>query len=104
MIAPQILILVSFLSLTWGLYLAAAVADYVRLRRGKDRRRGEGVRALRRVIVAFCLFMLPFSFFLRTGVVLAGFGDAVGGQIVFFSFAGTNVLGSILCLASLRYD
>ena len=104
MIAPQVFILTAFLTLTWGTYFAAALLDYVRYRASKDRRRGEGVRALRRVVIAFCVLMLPLSFFFRTGLVLAGLENGIAGQLVFFSLAGTNVLGSIFCIASLRYD
>lgn len=104
MIAPQLLVLTLYLTLAWGFYLGAAVLDYRAHRAQVDRRRGEGVRALRRVVVAFCLFMLPFSFFLRTGMVLAGVADISAAQIVFFALLGTNVSGSLFCIVSLRYD
>lgn len=104
MITPQTLVLTIFLTVAWGAYFFAAVRDYRVRSVAKDRRRGEAVRALRRVVVSFCLLMLPLSVAFRSTLVLAGFGNDVAGGVVFFSLAGTNVVGSLFCLFSLRYD
>lgn len=107
MIAPQILAISAFLSLTWGGYLAFTVVDYLATRHRQHtatRRRGDVVAAFRRMVVAFCLWMICFAYVFRTVIVLAGFGDAAAGQISFFALLGTNVVGSIFALVSLRYD
>ena len=116
-IAPHILVLALFLSVTWGIYLIYTVNDYrmVKTRRvvstkqgfeplDGERRRGELVAAFRRMLVALCVWSLPFSFVIRTSMVLAGFGDDLIGQIVFFALVGPNVVGSIFAVVSLRFD
>ena len=104
MIAPHILVLSSFLSIMWGIYLANTVADYVRIRTVEGRRRGDTVTALTRVVVAICVFSLPFSFVFRTACVLLGMGDDTAAQITFFALVGPNVVGSIFAVVSLRFD
>lgn len=104
MITPQIFALSSFLLIGIGIYLAFTITEYQRVRHLRSRRRGEIVSAFRKVVVAFCWFMLPMSFFVRTGFVLLGYGDVVTGQVVFFALAGTNVAGVIYVLVSLKFD
>lgn len=101
---PQVFVLTAYLTIAWGTYFAIAVRDYVRARATVHRRRDETVKVWRRMVVAFCLFMLPFSFFLRAGLTLLSLENTTISGIVFFSIAGTNVAGSIFCLVSLRYD
>lgn len=107
MIAPHILVISIFLSITWGGYLLYTVQDYLRVRgrRSADpRRRGDVVTAFRRMVVAFCLWLICAAYVFRTACVLVGLGDAVAGQVVFFSLIGSNVAGSLFALISLRYD
>jgi len=104
MIAPQILVVASVLSLTWGIFLVASVRDYRTLLRRQTRRRSEVIVAFRRVLVTFCLWLICFSYVFRTGVVLAGMGEEAAAQITFFALLGSNVVGSIYAIISLRYD
>lgn len=107
MIAPHIALISAFLSVTWGAYFIYTIKDYlvIRTKNGEGRRRGgDAVAALRRTIVAFCLWSFCFSFLFRTAMVLLGFGEDVVGQVVFFTLVGTNVLGSVFALVSLKYD
>jgi uncharacterized membrane protein len=104
MITPQIFALTAFLTVTWGINMVIAASEYRIARATPDRRRADVVRALRRCVASICLFMLPFSFMIRTALVLAGFGNDVIGMVVFFALAGTNVVGSLFVMISLRYD
>lgn len=104
MIATQVLMLTLGLTVGWGVYFFACVAEYLDIRERHDRRQAEVLRGFRRVVVSFCLWLLPLSFFFRTGLVLLGVGDGVAGQVVFFALASTNVVGCLFCLASLRHD
>lgn len=104
-IAPHILALAVFLSVMWGLYLAYTIYDYRQAKtRPVERRKGDVVAALRRMLVAFCVFSLPFSLVVRTALVLAGFGNDLIGQIVFFSLVGPNVVGSIFAVVTTIED
>lgn len=103
-IAWHIFAISSFLSVTWGVYLIGMICEYRNIKRGTDRRRGNIVVALRKVVVAFCLWTFVFSFVFRTAMVIAGFGEDVAGQIVFFTLVGTNVVGSMFAVISMRYD
>lgn len=98
-IAPHILGLALFLSVMWGIFLAYTINEY----RGA-RGRKEIVVGFRRMIVALCVFLLPFSLVFRTTCVLLGLGDDVIGQIAFFALVGPNVVGCIFAVVSLRYD
>lgn len=98
----QILALALFLSLTWGAYLVYTIRDWHTIRAKRNQR--EIIRAFRRMVVAMCLWLLPFSLLFRTTMVQLGLGADVVGQIVFFSLVGTNVLGSLFAVVSLRYD
>ena len=107
MIAPHILVISGFLSVLWGIYLAYTIGDYRATRArpsDRQRRRGDVVRAFRRMLVAICVFTLPFSFVFRTLCVVIGIGDEQAAQVAFFSLLGPNVVGSIFAVASLRYD
>ena len=100
----QILIITTFLSITWGIYLAGSIREYMRMRATAVRRRTDMIVALRRVIVALCLWLFVFSFCFRIICVIVGVDDDVAAQIVFFSLLGSNVAGSIFAVVSLWYD
>jgi hypothetical protein len=111
-VAPQIMFLTLFLSVMWGIYLGFTIREYVRVKRARllredstlgERRSSEVVANFRRVVVAFCMWMLPVSFLLRTTLVTLGFGADVVGTISFFTLAGANVVGSIFVVATLRW-
>lgn len=105
MIAWHIFAICAFLSILWGIYLAYTIADYREVKANQHlARRGDTVKALRRMVVAVCVFCLPFAFVFRTAMVLAGFGQDQIGQVVFFAIVGPNVVGSIFAVVSLRYD
>ncbi len=107
MIAPQILALSAVLSLGWGVCLIAAVLDYRDVRTGKNeyrRRRQDVVAAFTRVIILACLWLLTSAYVVRTALVLAGFGTDVVGITLFFTLVGSNVLGCLWTLLSLRHD
>jgi hypothetical protein len=105
MIAPQILLISAFLSITWGIYLFATAKGYIALRNASPiRRRGDTVQAMRRFLVALCLWTICFSYVFRTGCVLIGLGEATAGQIAFFAILGINIPASIFAVVSLRFD
>jgi len=102
-ITPQILFISTFLSLTWGIFLVASVMDY----RGtlvQQHSRRDVVIGFRRMLVAFCIWLICFAYVFRTICVLAGVGEGVAGQITFFALLGTNVVGSLFAVISLKYD
>ena len=103
-IAPHILALSLFLSVTWGIYLIFTVRDYLSVRTRAGRERGDLVASFRRMLVAICVFSLPASFVFRTVCVLAGVGDDLISQILFFALVGPNVVCSLFAVISLRYD
>lgn len=103
-VTPQIFVLVLYLTVMWGFYFLVAVREWIRGPQPTRTEPQEKVRAFRRVIVSFCLFMLPGSFLLRTGLVILGVGEAQVGVILFFTLAGTNIVGSTYAVYSLRYD
>ena len=104
MIAAQILFIAGFLSITWGVYLIGTIALYIKVRQNPRRTPQEIIVSMRRVIVALCAWLFVFSFVFRTACVLIGVGDDVAGQLVFFTLVGTNVVGSLFAVVSLRYD
>ncbi len=101
-ISPQIFILAAILTLLWGTYFLYTLGEWRRINRAKVR--ADVLAAFRRVVVAWCAFILPCSVLVRTALVLAGVGDAVIGQILFFSLAGSNLVGGLFAVISLRYD
>jgi hypothetical protein len=102
--APQILAISLFLSVTWGIYLAGTLSLYWKIHAQRPRRRQDVVVALRRFIVALCAWLFVFSFVFRTFCVVIGIGDEIAVQIVFFTLLGTNVVGSLFAIVSLWYD
>jgi hypothetical protein len=103
-ITPHIFFITTFLTVTWGIYFLYTVREYQRLRHAPTRRKGELVVAFRKMVTALCVWMLPLGFFVRTALILGGFGDEVAGQVLFFSLVGTNIPGSIFAVVSLRLD
>ena len=103
-IAPHIFLMSAFLSLVWGVYLVATALDYRAIARSKTRTRADVVRAMRRLVLAFCIWSVAFAYVFRTTMVLIGFSEDVIGQVVFFALLGTNVVGSLFAIISLRYD
>ena len=105
MIAPQVLAITSFLSIMWGIYLFSTIQEYNTARTARtNRRRGDTISAFRRMVVAFCLWLICFSYVFRTFMVLIGLGDIVTSQVMFFALLGTNIPGSIFAVISLRLD
>lgn len=101
---PQVLAISAFLSVTWGLYLIGTLISYARIRTESRRRRADRVIALRRFTVAFCIWLFCFSFAFRQITLLLGIDEELVVSLVFFSLVGTNVVGSIFALISLKYD
>lgn len=103
-IAPHILGLAIFLSLGWGFYLVFTIYKWIKAREKRrndeERRKGDVVASFRQMLVAICVFSLPFSLVFRTAAVLAGVGDATVGQIAFFALVGPNVVGSIFAVVT----
>jgi len=104
MIAPQVLALSLFLSVTWGIWLVYSIVEYRHTLTSKPRPRGALVVAFRRLMVSLCLWLICFSYVFRTICVLIGIDGAVTGQIIFFALIGSNVVGSIFAIASLKFD
>lgn len=104
MIAPQIFVLSLVLSIAWGTNLLDAIHDYQAVHRRPLRSRLELAKALRTLVGAICLFSLGFAYVLRTGMVLAGFGELVVGQVLFFALVGVNLPGALFVILSRRYD
>ena len=101
----QILIISGFLSVVWGIYLIGTIRDYRETRRLMPRRRHlDVVSALRRVVVALCLWLFVFSFVFRIGSVYFGLADSISAQIVFFALLGSNVVGSLFAAATIWLD
>lgn len=100
----QILLITGFLSVTWGIYLLGTIHEYRKTRGLRYRRRQDLVVALRRFIVALCVWLFVFSFCFRIISVYLGMDDDLAAQIVFFSLLGSNVVGSLFAVISLRYD
>lgn len=100
----QILALSLFLSTTWGIYLIGTIREYLIVRGRKFRRREDLVIALRRFVVALCVWLFVFSYAFRVGSVFFGVQDEVAALIVFFALLGSNVVGSIFAVISLWLD
>jgi hypothetical protein len=100
----QILLISGFLSMTWGLYLVGTVLEYLRIRNSLFRRRVDVVVAIRRFVVALCVWLFVFSFAFRIICVVFGVADETAAEIVFFTLLGSNVVGSIFAIASLWLD
>lgn len=100
----QIFLITGFLSVTWGIYLVGTVREYVKIRSTIIRRRQDLVVALRRVVVAICVWLFVFSFCFRIICTYFGVNDEISAQLVFFSLLGSNVVGSLFAVVSLRYD
>lgn len=108
MITGQVLGLTAFLTMMWGIYFVAALREYLLVRSARTvlilTPRQQAIRAFRRVVVDFCVFALPLSVAIRTAGIVLGIGTDVVGGVVFFMLVTPNVIGSIFCVASLRYD
>jgi hypothetical protein len=102
-ITAEVFLLCVFLSITWGIYLAYTIREQRRAHRSHTSRQVT-IATFRRVLVALNLWLLPFAFAVRTGLVLLGAGDESFGQVVFFALTGTNIGGSLFAVISLRYD
>lgn len=94
-IAPHILFISLFLTVTWGIYFLYTVRDWA-IRRGAAR--------MRRMLVALCVWSLPLSFVLRTTLVIVGMGTEQIGIVSFFAITGINIVGSIFAVATLRSE
>lgn len=103
-IQVQILAVSLFLSLTWGVYLLGTIREYTIVRNEKFRRREDIVVALRRFVVALCVWLFVSSYAFRVGSVFFGVQDEVATLIVFFALLGSNVVGSIFAVISLWLD
>jgi hypothetical protein len=100
----EVFLLATFLSVTWGIYLISVIQEWLRVHDNRTSKRGDLISAFRRLLVALAVWLLPFAFFVRTGLVLTGNGDLILGQIAFFALTGANVVGSLFAVISLRYD
>lgn len=101
---PTVLAISSFLSVTWGIYLIGTLVSYARIKSTERRRRSDRVVALRRFTVAFCIWLFCFSFAFRQVMLLLGVESDIIPSLIFFSLTGTNVVGSIFAMISLKYD
>lgn len=116
-ITSQVWLMTLMYALGWGAYLVLAARDYYRLVRARarirkddmaaderqkaeDRRRRDLVAAVRHLVIAICIFMFPFSFFVRSSLVLAGLAEQQAGQLTFFALAGVNALGCIIAITT----
>lgn len=96
-----------FLSLTWGVGLVVSVREYretLRARRAGERRSGDVVSSFRRVLVLWCLWLIVASVLFRSAFLALGFGETTSATILYFALIGSNVVGSLFFLVSLRYD
>lgn len=96
-----------FLSITWGAGLLYSVHEYrqvLTLRRKGERRGGDVVAAFRRVLVLWCLWLIVASVLFRSAFLALGFGETTSATILYFALIGSNVVGSLFFLVSLRYD
>lgn len=91
----QVFVIATFLSITWGIYLAGTIWRY---------RKKPSIAELRRFTVALCVWLFVFSFVFRTFCVLIGIGNDIAGQIVFFALLGSNVAGSLFCATTIWRD
>lgn len=102
--APQILALAAFLSITWGAALVGSVYNYKQTMSNPRRSRKDIVVAVRTFVGILCAWLFVFSFVFRTAAVLMGLGDDVVGQAVFYALVGSNVTGSIFVAVSFWFD
>ncbi len=100
----QILTISVSLSFLWGVYLAGTIHEYLQVRNVPFRRRQDVVVALRRFIVALCVWLFVFSYAFRIICIALGVGDEVVAQVIFFALLGSNVVGSIFAIISLWLD
>lgn len=104
-ISFQILLLAGVLTALWGVYFVWTVTEWagvMAVRKAKTR--GEVVVSFRRMVTAWCLFVLPASVVVRLVLVEMGYGDAIIGQVAFFALAGSNLVGAVFAVVSLRLD
>lgn len=102
MIAPQILVLSVFFSVVWGWFAADTINDWRKIRFSGTRRKGELADAFRTMLCAISLESICAAYVLRTALVVAGLGDAVAGQVVFFTLLGVNIPAAIFVVVSRR--
>lgn len=103
MITPHILAISLFLSVVWGWHLRDAAGDWTEARRARPVSRRQLAETFRNLVAALSLESIALAYVLRTAIVLAGFGEAVGGQVAFFALVGVNVTGAIFVVASRRF-
>ena len=103
-VQKQILAISVFLSFTWGVYLIGTIREYLVVRNRMFRRREDIVIALRRFIVALCVWLFVFSYAYRITTFALGIETEVVAVIIFFALLGSNVVGSIFAVVSLWFD
>ena len=95
------------LSVMWGAALAYTVHEYRLALRGRavgERRSGDVVAAFRRVLALWCLWLICASYVFGTLMIILGLDETVVGRVLFFALLGSNVVGSLFFLVSLRFD
>lgn len=103
-VTAQIFALAVILTLVWGWHLFDTVNDYRSLRVNPDRTKRQMGDSFRSLIAAACLWSICVGTGLRTGIILLGFGDALGGQVAFFAIMGINIPGGIFAIVSRKLD
>lgn len=104
MIAPHLLILSIIFSIGWGWHLVDEIHDWRELRVSPTRTKAQVGSSLRSLLAAFCLESLCLAYLIRTGAVVAGFGDVVAAQIVVFAVLGINIPGFLFAIISRKLD
>lgn len=103
-IQKQILMISLFLSTTWGIYLFGTIREYLIIRESPMRRRQDVVVALRRFVIALCIWLFVFSYAFRVVSIGLGVEESTVSVITFFALLGSNVVGSIFSIVSLWLD
>lgn len=102
-VTAQIILLLLYLTAMWGIYFGHCVREWLRPRKVPISVRGERVIAIRKVVVAMCIFALPLAFLIRSlSIQLAILPELATYSM--FTLAGTNITGSTFVVLSLWID
>ena len=99
----QVVILTLALTVLWGVHFGFSVRAWVRTQTTQHSRK-DTIVAFRRLATAWCIFLLPLAFLVRNGLAYAGYEDAIIGQLLFFTLAGSNLVGGVFAVVSWLSD
>ena len=101
---PQAFVFFFVCMILWGVFFAWTVRQWWAVLRQKVKTRSAVVIAFRRMLTAWCLFILPFASVVYGLLTEAGIGTETFRLLAYFTLAGSYVVGGLFAVISLKVD